>query len=363
MKKILVAIFLAIMFLFVVGFLLAGKAIYSPTKEIPTQKQPEKIFEPASLDWDEEVASAPWQGRDSHATAVFEGKIWVMGGLDGTTRLISPGNIDYGNAPHFSDVWSSSDGKEWNLVLSKAPWGEKRSIQVVDFKGKMWLMGGWGPEVGYNNKVWSSKNGSDWKLETSSAGWPAREGHQLLVFKDKIWLIGGVKYSGQKLFNDVWFSEDGKSWEKATNNAGWDPRWDFSSTVFDNKIWVMGGMAFGDKIFNDIWSSEDGVTWSLVNKNPPFGTRQGSAMIDYKENLWVLGRLNIPLYGNGPNDIWYSKDGINWLKTNTNPGWTGREDGGAIVFKDKIWIVGGMDKNWKWRNDVWSSKSNLDISF
>ena len=324
----------------------------NPSGEIENVTQ---SVDPASLSWEQVVASAPWEGRDSHSVVTHNGKIWVMGGLDGTKRLISPGNINYGSAPHFSDVWSSVDGKNWDLVSGKAPWGERRSIQVVSFKGKMWLMGGWGPEVGYKNNVWSSVDGLKWNMETPSASWPAREGHQLVVFKDKIWLIGGVKYTGKQLFNDVWFSVDGINWEQATKNAEWDPRWDFSSTVFDNKLWLIGGMAFGDKIFKDVWSSEDGVKWTLVSSESAFGSRQGLSVIDYKDKIWVIGKLNIPMYGGGINDVWYSADGVTWQKTKEDPLWTGREDAGVVVFKDKIWIVGGMDKNWKWTNDVWSS--------
>lgn len=283
-----------------------------------------------------------------------------MGGVDANKRVISPGNVDYGNSPHLSDVWSSEDGKNWQLVLNKAPWGDRRSIQVVDFEGKMWLMGGWGPQIGYKNDVWSSEDGINWKLETASAAWPAREGHQLLVFQNKIWLIGGVKYTGHQFFTDVWYSDDGINWTEATKDTGWAPRWDFASEVFDNKLWTMGGMDFKGNIFKDIWSSTDGITWSLVNNNPPFASRQGGAIVDYENRLWVVSRLNIPLYGNGANDVWYSDDGINWQKTKQDPLWTGREDVGVVVFNDKIWVLGGMDKNWTWTNDVWYSTSNID---
>jgi hypothetical protein len=356
-----------VLFFLIIIIIICG-AIFTHYKKINnentqkniTETPPNTVFNPASLNWEQALSSAPWQGRDSHAVVVYKNKIWLMGGVDGTKRFISPGNIDYGNAQHFSDVWSSEDGKNWQLVLDKAPWGDRRSMQTVDFKGKMWLMGGWGPEIGYKNNIWSSENGKNWKLEIASAAWPAREGHQLVVFEDKIWLIGGVKYAGQQVFNDVWSSDDGINWTEATKNAGWAPRWDFSSTVFDNKLWVIGGMAFGDKIFKDVWSSEDGVTWLLVNSNPAFGSRQGLAIIDYKNKLWVMSRLNIPLYGNGINDVWYSDDGVRWQKTKKDPLWTGREDTGVVVFKDKIWILGGMDKNWKWTNDIWYSTADID---
>ena len=343
--------------------------------EIPILIPPNPAFDPALLNWKEALASAPWEKRDSHAVAVYKNKIWVMGGVDANGHVISPGDVDYGNSPYFSDVWSSIDGKNWQLVLNKAPWGNRRSIEVVDFKGKMWLMGGWGPEVGYRNDIWSSTDGINWKQEIAHAAWPAREGHQLVVFKNKVWLLGGVNYGKHtffpwffggisfgknQLFNDVWSSEDGINWKEATNNAGWSPRWDDAAGVFDNKLWVIDGMSFKSQLFNDVWSSEDGVTWSLVTQNPPFASRQGNAIIDYQNKLWVVGRLNADEYGGGANDVWYSSDGINWKKTKTDPLWSGREDVGIIVFKDRIWVLGGMDKNYIWNNDVWYSTSNIN---
>lgn len=368
MKKInLIGIVLFLLIIIAVGAVIF---IYKDTGTIAnnesaiktqTSTQPDLGFSPASLSWSEATASAPWETRDSHGVVIFKNKIWVMGGVDANKRIISPGNIDYGNSPHLSDVWSSDDGVNWKLVLSKAPWGPRRSIQVVDFKGKMWLMGGYSPEIGYKSDVWSSEDGLNWKLETDSAAWPAREGHQLLVSQNKMWLIGGVRYtSGRQLFTDVWSSDDGTNWIEATKNAGWSPRWDFASEVFNDKIWTMGGMDFDGKLFNDVWSSSDGITWSLVNKNPPFATRQGGGLINYQNKLWVVSRLNVPIYGGGANDVWYSDDGISWKKTDQDPAWTGREDVGVVVFKDRIWVMGGMDENWKWTNDVWYSTSNID---
>lgn len=326
----------------------------TPAPIIKPATQP--VFDPASLNWEQLPSTIPWETRDSNAVVVYKDKLWLMGGLDANGHVISPGNVDYGNATHFSDVWNSEDGAVWQLVAKTSPWKNRRSIQVVDFKGKMWLMGGWGPETGYKNDVWSSEDGINWKLETASANWPAREGHQLVVFHDEIWLIGGVRYDKHQLFNDVWHSQDGINWTEIKNNILWSPRWDHSAGVFNNKLWVVGGMVFNsDKLLNDVWYSDDGANWSLANGNPPFATRQGNAIIDYQNKLWVVGRLNIPLYGGGSNDVWYSDDGENWKKTNNDPAWTGREDVSIIVFKNKIWVLGGMDKNWQWKNDVWFS--------
>ena len=35
------------------------------------------------------------------------------------------------------------------------------------------------------------------------------------------------------------------------------------------------------------------------------------------------------------------------------------EDFFSTVFKDRIWVFGGMDVNWEWRDDVWASEITL----
>jgi hypothetical protein len=319
-------------------------------------KIPEKPeFHPENLDWEEATSNAPWSERDSFAVLVFKDKIFLMGGLNGNGYLVKPGLVKYEDAPHFNDVWVSEDGKNWQILNENCPWGKRRSMALVDFQGKIWLFGGWGPKIGLKNDVWYSEDGKEWVLATSSASWEPREGHQVVVFKNKLWLVGGVDYFKRKTFNDVWFSEDGINWFLTTSSSPWESRWDHALAVFKDKIWLTGGMNLKGKIFKDVWASEDGINWVLVNENPPWKERQGHSLIFYLDRLWLLGRLNDEESG-GENDVWYSENGTDWQKTKKDPPWLGREDFGAVVFKDKIWIMGGMDRNWHWQNDVWYSK-------
>ncbi len=321
-----------------------------------------KAFNPDNLTWEEAVSSAPWEERDSHTVVVYNNKIWLMGGLNANGHMASLGDVDYNSATYPGDVWSSDDGASWQLVANSVPWGKRRSVGLVNFKGKIWMMGGYSPDYGYRNDVWSTADGINWEQESTSVAWSAREGQDLLVFQDKIWLIGGVKYdknvsaaSSEKseLFNDVWYSSDGINWIEATAHAAWAPRWDMAMGVFDNKLWLVDGMVFGGKMFRDVWYSSDGTNWILVTDSPPFRARQGNFLTEYKGKMWIIGRLDG--VNGGANDVWYSADGANWQKTKTDPAWFGREDFGAVVFKDKVWVLGGMDKNWEWVNDIWYS--------
>ena len=54
-------------------------------------------------------ATAPWQPRDSQAEFAFDDRLWIIGGW-----------FDSFQAPP-RDVWVSSDGRKWDMVLAEAP--------------------------------------------------------------------------------------------------------------------------------------------------------------------------------------------------------------------------------------------------
>jgi hypothetical protein len=311
-------------------------------------------FNPALLSWQQVTSTIAWQARDSHALVEHQDKMWLIGGLNANGYVIGANQVEYWRAPHFSDVWSSADGINWDLVTENAAFGKRRSNQAVSFLEKIWLIPGWGPVEGLKAEVWSSTNGQDWKKEVAKAPWPVREGHELIVFQNKLWLIGGVDYDSRKTMNDVWSSADGINWEQVVFTAPWSGRWDHEVAVFKDKLWLIGGMDLDDNVFSDVWSSVDGINWELVTNTPPWQTRQGHEAVVFNDIIWILGRFNDE-YNGGENDVWYSTDGFVWKKTNENPEWLGREDQAAIVFKNKIWLTGGMDKNWTWNNEIWYS--------
>jgi hypothetical protein len=53
--------------------------------------------------------------------------------------------------------------------------------------------------------------------------------------------------------------------------------------------------------------------------------------------------------------MWFTPDGITWNQNIISDDFVGREDHSVVVFKDKIWIIGGMDTNYHWNNDIWYS--------
>ncbi len=353
MKKFFLPILGILCVLFVIFFLNSKKLFTSEKITVNTiisTTTTTKFTDLAKTTWSLNQ-DIPFQSRDSHGTVVYKNALWIMGGLDGND--VTKGNmVEYWKAPHFSDVWKSTNGSSWELVTDKAPWGKRRSLPLVVFKDKIWLIGGYQQGAGTKGDIWSTTNGKDWKLVTESASFGAREGHTVTVFNNKLWLIGGVNFDKHINYNDVWYSEDGLIWKPAIINAPFSVRYDHSVAVFQDKLWLMGGLDFGEKIRHDIWTSSDGLSWELLTDTPSFNERHGHIAEIYKDNLIIVsGWSDIEK----TNDMWFTKDGINWSQNIISNDFMGREDHGVVVFKDKIWIIGGMDQNYHWSNEVWHS--------
>ncbi|MEX0883968.1 MAG: kelch repeat-containing protein, partial [Cyclobacteriaceae bacterium] len=141
-------------------------------------------------------------------------------------------------------------------------------------------MGGWynGRLEGHSasNSVWSSTNGADWVLEKKEASWSPRIASAVVEFKGKIWLLGGIEnyYFGDEssLKNDVWYSENGRDWELATENASWSPRAYHQAAVLNGKMYLFGGGNYTPDYHakNDVWVTEDGANWEKVTENAPW---------------------------------------------------------------------------------------------
>jgi len=332
----------------------SNKSIFvsSPNSDQPIENENE--FVPSKLQWASSTISNPWQIRDSQAVYVFDNKIWLTGGLDATLATAN-GNTIYENAQYFNDIWSSADGEHWEKRLEHASYPPLRSSSIVYFRGALYMIGGWSPSVGYNTGIWKSIDGINWSKASNSGGLEEREGQKIIEFQGKLFLIGGVNYAKRKTYNDVWYSDDAINWTKLASSTPWHSRWDHDVVVYKDRIWLTGGMDFGRVGFSDTWSSNDGINWDLVSAEAPWGKRQGHGLVVFNNLLWMVGGLRMEIAKTDSGEAFYSDDGITWTKTELNGPWRDREDHGVIVFKDKIWILGGMDGNLKWHNDVWSS--------
>ena len=199
--------------------------------------------------WTRVTANAGWSDRSNHTSLVYNNKMWVIGGDDGTNRL--------------NDVWNSTNGNSWSQTTANADWSGRRAHTSLVYDNKMWVLGGT-DGTNYFNDVWYSKDGINWTQTTASADWSGRRDHTSLVYDNKMWVLGGE--DGTNRFNDVWYSTDGINWSQITANAGWSTRDSHTSLVYNNRIWVLGG-SDGNRLLNDVWhttASNDSIDTALA---------------------------------------------------------------------------------------------------
>ncbi|WP_273568770.1 Kelch repeat-containing protein [Maribacter halichondriae] len=285
------------------------------------------------------TANAAFPKRTGFASAAYDEKMWVIGGLV--------------NNELKNDVWFSENGINWLEITTPLPFSPRREHSLVVFEGKLWLIGGRATieDGAHLNDVWSTTNGISWTQETASAAFPTRSGHSTVVHDEKIWLLGG---SGPTSIDDVWYSEDGINWIEALNKTPFGIRLHHTSMVFDDKLWVIGGAALSIEqvVFHkDIWYSADGANWTLATDDPSFPARNFETGFVFDDKMWLAGGLS-----NGEgflNDVWFSSNGTDWFEAISKAPFSERVDHVSIIFKKVPWIIGGVGPDDMATNDIW----------
>jgi len=92
------------------------------------------------------------------------------------------------------------------------------------------------------------------------------------------------------------------------------------------------------------------VNWTLITDAAPWQPRLWFSAVVYRDRMWVLGGWSKEHDNFG--DVWYSSDGKNWTELKSDVIWKSRHEHSAYVFKDKIWVAGGHAR--PLNSEVWN---------
>lgn len=208
----------------------------------------------------------------------------------------------------------------------------------------------------------------DWIKATDKAGWRPRDSSGEVVFKDQLWILGGWFDSFSAPPRDVWSSSDGKSWKQVVKEAPWKHS-DLPMTLhFQDRIWLMGGWFNGrlpgHSAGNEVWASADGEKWQQVTKKAGWEPRLAAGAVVFKGRMWILGGTQDYYFGDEKSlksDVWSSADGNEWRRETAAAPWSPRAYHVAVVHDGKIWILGGGNYVPKYQalNDVWCSPDGV----
>jgi len=287
-----------------------------------------------------------WKYRDGATLIEFNSKLLLLGGW----TYEEP----YEGGTVVSEVWESPDGFSWKQ-LPDAPWPPRHGMAVAIHKNKIFILGG--DEL---TDVWSTIDGINWICENSNLPFEGRYTPHLVSLNGKLITYGGVKFlpgdcvGGYSCicmgFDDIWSSMDGKVWEKISD-APWDPRGLIhNSIVFNDEIYIIGGglkqthpvypVAETSSEFSDVWKSKDGINWQLVTSNYGFPSRTHFSVLSAFDAIWISDG-SIGNQANVSNDLFFSRDGIKFLKVDTPNDMPKRHASSFVQFKNNLIILGG----------------------
>lgn len=192
------------------------------------------------INWVQENMNPPFATRANHTLTVYNNKMWLIGGQD--------------SGYEFNDIWSSEDGINWVQETEDAGFPNRHSHTTVVFNNRLYVIAGMnsnqGSGFGELNDVWSSIDGKNWDIETVDADFLPRYSHSSVTYDNAMWVFGGLRK------NDLWSSKDGVNWTNEIYQIDsqdiFAGRSSHTMVTFNNQILLIGGYAMGRN--NDVWS-------------------------------------------------------------------------------------------------------------
>jgi hypothetical protein len=179
-------------------------------------------------------------------------------------------------------------------------------------------------------------------------------------------------------------TDGGRSWRPATDaTSGCQAEWVPSLAEGTNRLlWQVPSLAPGQcrlriaragepltenqvEIGFEIIPSQEvgGYAWWPVTLDAAFAPRDGAGALVFRDRLWLLGgwnpqdKVHFPRICNS--EVWSSADGLEWRLENPQAPWEERHCAGYAVHRGRMWIVGGDANQGHYQNDVWSSTNGI----
>ncbi|MEI7792848.1 MAG: hypothetical protein WCI57_05190 [Candidatus Berkelbacteria bacterium] len=244
------------------------------------------------ISWTQVAENTPWLDRSGHQVQVFQDKIWLMGG---TSNL----------GVQLNDVWSSPDGVKWTKETVAAPWAARADFASVVFDNKLMIMGGWntslpqGGEFTNFNDVWSTTDGINWDKLTEAAAWSKRAYLSAYIQDKKLFIAGGLTAIPVAKFADIYSSTDGINWEKSGELP--EARGAASVVRADGRLYLIDGYD-QDRVYNYSLYSDNGKIWLPTEKYGYGPSRAFHTALYFKNSVWMIGGTD---FDSGQiNDLW-----------------------------------------------------------
>jgi hypothetical protein len=203
----------------------------------------------------------------------------------------------------------------------------------------------------------STSSQYSWVKVSDGAAFPGAYNFPVFTMHNQMWAF---HHQGN------WYSTDGRAWTKselpvAPLNSGTQKYVQFNDAVY--ALGTTAGNWTEMRIGSRIARTSDFKRWEVLAETSELPLRIFYGAVVFKSKIWLMGGFDGKNYYN---DVWNSTDGVRWTRVAEKTAWSPRNSGAVVVFKDKIWMIGGgvidgtPPNNANAGYEVWSSADGVN---
>ena len=202
----------------------------------------------------------------------------------------------------------------------------------------------------------AAQSSYEWTQLTEAAAFPKSYNFPVFVAKEKMYAFLG---------QGIWTSTDGRDWTKTQLEPIRTDVYATQYVQFRDAIYALGNnrgnyerMTFGSTIRR----TRDFSTWETLADQTNLPGRIFPTIVVFRDKMWLIGGYDGSRFYN---DVWSSVDGVVWTRVVDKAGWSPRASSRAIVFNDRLWLFGGgvidgmSDNNPNSKHEIWSSTDGV----
>jgi hypothetical protein len=181
-----------------------------------------------------------------------------------------------------------------------------------------------------------------WTKLLDSAEWKKNYNFQMFSINDTLWTFHP---------DGTWHSTDGKKWTKSVLT---NPIYNLAFldyVYFKGSVYGLGYFKgnFDEFTFKpEIYKTNDFKSWTIISKSSNLPKRFFYHPFVFNNKIWIIG-------GEDKNtkysDIWNSEDGINWIIQKENLPFGERSGSQIVILNNTLYLLD---------NDVWTSADGLN---
>jgi hypothetical protein len=233
--------------------------------------------------WTKASGTLTGLSRGPSEVLIYNNRMWLIGG-----------NTWNGSA----SVWSSADGETWNQETDSAGFLARSYPHVLTFGNRIWVIGGMGdpgqpgPYGGTRveplNDTWTSTDGRNWQQVMTKSAFIPRDNEQAFVYDNRIWVLGG---NAQDTHATAWSTTDGITWTKTATDLPATAGMARQTAVFPDHLVLI------DAIGGNAWVSPPGSVHGCIMKD--IGTFSGDQVFSVPySNEGELSDIRVWEFGN-----------------------------------------------------------------